>query len=237
MTDASGVTQFESDYYPQGGQRAVTTTVDSLLKFKGIQRDAESGLDNIRRVYDPSLGRVLAARIPASPTKGGRSGSNPQKLNQSNAPAGKPQSVGASSPLSLISLFRASIAEQTGENGLGCGEIGAGDPFDGESFVSLCAWPAPADFSFLDFFGQIWGCTFRERDPFHCNYVCSPEFIAIGFLHARIDQSWIRQNCPTSKVDCPHFLELDLGEFPPPIIIRGGDKPPIVPNSCIDNQT
>ena len=237
MTNASGVTQFESDYYPQGGQRPITTTVDSLLKFTGIQRDAESGLDNIRRVYDPSLGRVLAARIPASPTKGGRSGSNPQKLNQSSAPAGKPQSAGASSPLSLISLFRASIAEQTGENGQGCGEIGVGDPFDGESFISLCATPAPPDFSLLDFFGQIWGCTFRERDPFHCNYVCSPEFIAIGFLHARLDQSWIRQNCPNSKVDCPHFLELDLGEFPPTIIIRPSDKPPIVPGSCIDSQT
>jgi len=61
MTNSSGITQFDADYYPQGGQRIVTGTVDSLLKFNGKQRDSESGLDySIRRMYDPALNRWLS---------------------------------------------------------------------------------------------------------------------------------------------------------------------------------
>jgi hypothetical protein len=63
MTDATGIKKFESDYYPHGGQRPILSTVDSLLKFEGTQRDTESGLDNVRRFYNPNLARVLTPAI------------------------------------------------------------------------------------------------------------------------------------------------------------------------------
>jgi RHS repeat-associated protein len=60
MTDSSGVTQFDSDYYPFGGQRSVVGNEDSPLKFNGKWRDS-TGVDNsFRRFYDPALGRWLS---------------------------------------------------------------------------------------------------------------------------------------------------------------------------------
>jgi hypothetical protein len=87
MTDGSGVTKFETDYTPQGSQRVITNTVDSLLKFNGTQRDTESGLDNSRRPYESSLGRVLPPKQqpqPATqppPVQSKSSPANPQSLN------------------------------------------------------------------------------------------------------------------------------------------------------------
>jgi RHS repeat-associated protein len=60
MTDSSGVVQFDSDYFPFGGQRSVVSNEDSPLKFNGKWRDS-TGIDNsYRRFYDSSLGRWLS---------------------------------------------------------------------------------------------------------------------------------------------------------------------------------
>ena len=82
MTNSTGVKQFESDYYPQGGQRAITATKDSLLKFQAKQLDTESGLENAARLYSSATGRFLSvAAKPAKKTP------HPQALNKVSAPA------------------------------------------------------------------------------------------------------------------------------------------------------
>jgi RHS repeat-associated protein len=62
MTNATGVTQQESTYYPFGGeQRQISNTLDNRYKFAGMLRDAESGLDHtLFRKYTSNLGRWLA---------------------------------------------------------------------------------------------------------------------------------------------------------------------------------
>ncbi len=70
-------TQQESDYYPFGGERVITSTLDNRYKFTGLERDAESGLDHtLNRKYSSNLGRWLSA----DPKSG--SVSNPQSWNR-----------------------------------------------------------------------------------------------------------------------------------------------------------
>jgi RHS repeat-associated protein len=81
MTDSSGVTRFESDYYPHGGQRVITNTEDSLLKFQGRQRDTETGLDNARRMYSSNIARWLPTRTTIPKASDGKRVPQPASLN------------------------------------------------------------------------------------------------------------------------------------------------------------
>jgi RHS repeat-associated protein len=61
IANASGGIVRESDYYPFGGERLVSGTVDDPHKFAGMYLDGESGLYYTWfRMYDPTLGRWLA---------------------------------------------------------------------------------------------------------------------------------------------------------------------------------
>ncbi|HKW18897.1 MAG TPA: RHS repeat-associated core domain-containing protein [Terriglobales bacterium] len=61
MTDSNGVTQWESDYYPFGGERTITTNVANSFKFTGKERDSESSLDySFRRMYSSQYGRWMS---------------------------------------------------------------------------------------------------------------------------------------------------------------------------------
>jgi YD repeat-containing protein len=105
MTNSSGVKQFESDYYPQGGQRVITATKDSLLKFQAKQLDTESGLENAARLYNPATARFLSvAARPASKTH------NPQALNKVSATAATPLNSFTSSVGSILSSFQSSFS-------------------------------------------------------------------------------------------------------------------------------
>jgi hypothetical protein len=82
MTNTTGITKFESDYYPHGAPRVITSTKDSLLKFQGKQQDTESGLDNVRRMYSPTLARFLPTRTASMPPRPKTKGvPPPQSLN------------------------------------------------------------------------------------------------------------------------------------------------------------
>src|SRR5579859_5599842 len=51
---------YDADFYPFGGERAITHTCDSAYKFTGKERDSESGLDDFGARFDSSnLGRFL----------------------------------------------------------------------------------------------------------------------------------------------------------------------------------
>jgi hypothetical protein len=106
MTNSTGVKQFESDYYPQGGQRVITATKDSLLKFQAKQLDTESGLENAARLYSSATGRFLSvAAKPAIKTP------QPQALNKVSAPAAKPLNKTTSSIAAILLALRAALSQ------------------------------------------------------------------------------------------------------------------------------
>ena len=60
ITDANGVIQKESDYYPYGGEMTVSGGDSNHYKFTGKERDSESGLDNFGARYDAfTMGRFM----------------------------------------------------------------------------------------------------------------------------------------------------------------------------------
>ena len=67
----------QSDFYPFGGERVISSQVGSRYKFTGKERDSESGLDNFGARYDSSsLGRFM------SPDPLGGRMIDPQTLNK-----------------------------------------------------------------------------------------------------------------------------------------------------------
>jgi RHS repeat-associated protein len=58
MTNATGVLQKDSDYYPYGGERQVTNIVDLNYKFAGMEYDPETAeYHTLSRQYASNLGR------------------------------------------------------------------------------------------------------------------------------------------------------------------------------------
>ncbi|MCZ6490522.1 MAG: hypothetical protein O7A06_08330 [Acidobacteria bacterium] len=56
--DAAGNVVEESDFYPYGTKRVITSTLDNDYKFTGHERDTESGLDHtLYRKNSSALGR------------------------------------------------------------------------------------------------------------------------------------------------------------------------------------
>jgi RHS repeat-associated protein len=79
VTDASGVIKDASDYYPFGGERIITDTLDNTYKFTGMERDGEAASfqdHTLHRQYYPSHGRWMSPDpIPGDPE-------NPQSWNR-----------------------------------------------------------------------------------------------------------------------------------------------------------
>jgi RHS repeat-associated protein len=76
VTNATGSTCFNADYYPYGQENDYTTTCSPTYKFTGYEFDSETGnYYAYARYYSPRLGRFLSA----DPMGG--SGGNPQSLN------------------------------------------------------------------------------------------------------------------------------------------------------------
>jgi RHS repeat-associated protein len=60
ITSDLGVIQEESDYFPYGGEIAITNGDPNNYKFTGKERDSESGLDNFGARYNAStMGRFM----------------------------------------------------------------------------------------------------------------------------------------------------------------------------------
>ena len=65
VTSATGTILDDSDFYPFGGERPVTSSTDNPYLFTGKERDTESGLDFfIARYYSPAQGRFLQTDEP-----------------------------------------------------------------------------------------------------------------------------------------------------------------------------
>jgi hypothetical protein len=95
MTNTVGVKQFESDYFPHGAPRPITTTKDVVLKFEAKQLDTESGLSNVRKMYSPTLARFMPGRgaalpQPPQPSTKPKAVPPPQALNSTSLAASNP---------------------------------------------------------------------------------------------------------------------------------------------------
>lgn len=76
LTDSTGNVQGESDYYPFGGERVISSTVTDKFRFAGMEWDSEDGLNHtLYRQYTSAQGRW------ESPDPKRSGGNNPQGLN------------------------------------------------------------------------------------------------------------------------------------------------------------
>ena len=244
MTNSTGVKQFESDYYPQGGQRVITATKDSLLKFQAKQLDTESGLENAARLYSSATGRFLS--VAAKPAKK----TTPQALNKVSAPAATPLNTFTSSVGSILGAFQSALTpyRQCAQTVWSLGLVSTnGHQIDDGWVESLCGVP---DFGFLGVSGgpTEWDCQSEgeifvfnpiTRKPVStgvCQYVCAPSDPFAGpFVPITAFPTF-----KTLRAACPNMAK---GIPPCPIAIRidpnGVDRfpgirlqPPVVPDSC-----
>jgi hypothetical protein len=178
MTNSTGVKQFESDYYPQGSQRVITATKDSLLKFQAKQLDTESGLENAARLYSPATARFLSvAAKPAIKTP------HPQALNKVSAPAAKPLNALTSSVGSILGAFRSALSSyrQCAQTAM---DIGGSDFLSGfgdaGSFVELlCGQPDFSNIATTPCFGLLSSGIFQGTI---CGYEVSCQDLSAGFF-------------------------------------------------------
>lgn len=85
MTNSTGITQQESDFYPFGGELVVTNNVVNHHKFTSKYRDPETAFDySFYRMYQPNLARWASA----DPIHGDTS--DPQQLNRYNYVENRP---------------------------------------------------------------------------------------------------------------------------------------------------
>ncbi len=60
VNNATGAILDNSDFYPYGGERVVSSSSGNHYKFTGKERDGESGLDNFgARYYSAQYGRFV----------------------------------------------------------------------------------------------------------------------------------------------------------------------------------
>lgn len=65
ITDASGATCYDADFYPYGGERNYVNTCPQNYKFTGKERDSETGNDNFgARYFGSNLGRFMSPDPP-----------------------------------------------------------------------------------------------------------------------------------------------------------------------------
>jgi RHS repeat-associated protein len=78
VTNSAGTILDDSDFYPFGGERPVTSSSGNTYKFTSKERDSESGLDNFVARYNSSnLGRFMSP----DPDNAGASLGAPQSWN------------------------------------------------------------------------------------------------------------------------------------------------------------
>ena len=142
VTDSTGNVQLMSEYYPYGGERIVTSSMDDRHKFTGKMRDTETGLDHYDyRMLSSTMGRWMSV------DKGRPLMGNPQSLNRYAYVLGNPtkftdsdgRRAGSSNSRGIIDNYV--LAEISGAGGGGnlCGP---------DSFDSLVTFePVPSSSS------------------------------------------------------------------------------------------
>ncbi len=83
ITTNTGVVCYDTDFYPDGGERPYANTCPQNYKFEGKERDTETGNDDFgARYYSNRFGRWLSADWSAIPVRVPYANlTNPQTLN------------------------------------------------------------------------------------------------------------------------------------------------------------
>jgi RHS repeat-associated protein len=83
ITTATGTVCYNADFYPYGGERAITNTCPQNYKFESKERDAETTNDDFgARYYSSAYGRFISADWSAIPAPVPYANlTNPQTLN------------------------------------------------------------------------------------------------------------------------------------------------------------
>ena len=111
-----------SDFYPFGGERAITPNCSNNYKFTGKERDSESGLDNFDlRYFGSSFGRFMR---PDPDNAGARLG-NPQSWNAYSYVLNNPLSF--IDPFGLDCVYAAGASGNPNSHGDGSATIVHGD--------------------------------------------------------------------------------------------------------------
>jgi RHS repeat-associated protein len=88
VTNATGSTCFDADYYPYGQENDFNTSCSPTYKFTGYEYDSETGnYYAYARYYDPRIGRFMTT----DPLGG--DASNPQSLNRYSYVLNNPESL------------------------------------------------------------------------------------------------------------------------------------------------
>jgi RHS repeat-associated protein len=130
LTDSTGHVQGESDYYPFGGERVISSTVTDSFRFTGMEWDSEDGLNHtLYRKYTPGQGRWETP----DPKRGDIT--NPQSLNRYAYVLNNPTTL--TDPPGLLFVNGGCVASFTGDEGsvvgscsggwLNLGPVGLGD--------------------------------------------------------------------------------------------------------------
>jgi RHS repeat-associated protein len=111
ITNATGVTQYEADYYPFRGELVITSGSGNNYKFTGRERDSETTLDHTHfRKYSSNLGRWMSP----DPWNGSCRAEDPQTWNRYAYVIGDPVSkidpTGAAPSLSQRTCFNLNVA-------------------------------------------------------------------------------------------------------------------------------
>ncbi len=172
MTNATGVTQFESDYYPHGAARVITNTKDTVLKFQGKQIDSESGLANVRRMYSPTLARFLPSHVATIPLKLSRRKAvpSPQSVNPGSLASSNPITQPNNLVSSLISLFAPAPGSEGHEQCVYETSLGS---IDYGFYREICAYPGPPDPLEFFFKSPIAGCECKRRSRAPSKDLCT----------------------------------------------------------------
>ena len=138
---------YDADFYPFGGEKVFTNTCAQNYKFTGLERDAESGLDDtLYRKYSSNLGRWL------SPDRLRGNVTNPQSLNRYAYVANNPASF--VDPLGLIAAVTScrpilALGDEGGEVVMGdsCSTsfVITGSPDSNAGSGGGCNWGADDD--------------------------------------------------------------------------------------------
>ena len=120
VTNAAGVIQDDSDFYPFGGELPVVSSSGNPYKFKGKERDTETGNDDFgARYYSNRFGRWLSADWSGTPVAVPYANlSNPQTLNL----------------YAMVSDDPESFADLDGHEGIGGFHQGGRGGEDGQTF-------------------------------------------------------------------------------------------------------
>jgi len=160
VTNATGTTCFNADYYPYGQENDYNTSCSPTYKFTGYEFDSETGnYYAYARYYSPRLGRFLSADLLGGVIE------NPQSLNRYAYVLNNPETF--IDPLGLKCIYGPDGQTITGDDGT--------QPVCETGITVTVSTPPPAPWDFYRFLSEATGP--NGCGPFGCPKPPPPDTI------------------------------------------------------------